>query len=277
MSIGYRYLKFSNWPFRALITLMRLGHTRYGSGKPGASMTKKSLQSLTMAVVVQKNEKFLREAADRIRLRISRTAKDIIDIGRDLIAVKESLGHGNFLAWIDREFGMNAKSAERFISVAQQFGDKFDSVSNLSLTVLYELAAPSTPEEVKTKVTERLAAGDSVTGADVKALKNEIKERDDKLKALQTQKATTETDNRLLTQELKTRETRLRELTQQLDSLRDELRGTREQSDGPNQEPMKAALLALWDAAPEEVRAWFLEAAVKGSDAFGSGGASCPS
>jgi hypothetical protein len=242
-----------------------------------ASMTKKSLQAPTAAVVLQKDEKFLRAAADRIRLRISRTVKDVIEIGRELIAVKERLGHGNFLAWIDREFGMNAKSAERFISVAQQFGDKFDSVSSLSLTALYELAAPSTPEEVQAKVTERLAAGDSVTGADVKALKNEIKERDDKLKILQTKKVATETDNRLLTQELQTRDTKLRELTQQLDSLRDELRGTREQSDGPNQEPMKAALLALWNAAPEEIRAWFLELAVKGSDAFGSGGASYPS
>jgi hypothetical protein len=106
-------------------------------------MTSKSPQTV---VTPATDEQFLRDVADRIRFHISRTVQDVIEIGRDLIAVKKRLGHGKFLPWIDREFKMTNKSAERLMAVAEQFGDKFDSVSNLTLTVLYELAAPSTPK-----------------------------------------------------------------------------------------------------------------------------------
>ncbi len=97
-------------------------------------------------------------AADRIRLRMKRTAEDIIEIGRDLIAAKERIGHGSFGAWLDAEFSI----AERFgsesakiadMNVASRFGgDEFRTVRNLSPKVLYLLAAPSTPEPVVQQV-----------------------------------------------------------------------------------------------------------------------------
>jgi hypothetical protein len=54
-------------------------------------------------------------------------------------------GHGNWLPWLEREFGWTDKTAERFIQVANV---KFDKLSNLDIGVssLYLLAAPSTPE-----------------------------------------------------------------------------------------------------------------------------------
>tara|TARA_R110002020_G_scaffold150446_1_gene327143 strand:- start:7053 stop:7166 length:114 start_codon:yes stop_codon:yes gene_type:complete len=36
---------------------------------------------------------------------------DIIEIGRDLIAVKAEIGHGNFLPWIEKEFRVNLRFA----------------------------------------------------------------------------------------------------------------------------------------------------------------------
>jgi hypothetical protein len=52
-------------------------------------------------------------------------------------------------------------------------GDKLPNVGNLSASVLYTLAAPSTPDEVRTEVEERVAAGESISLADVKRLKEE--------------------------------------------------------------------------------------------------------
>jgi hypothetical protein len=127
--------------------------------------------SATTQQVTRTDEEFLRDAAARIRERMSRTKQSIIEIGRELIAVKDRVGHGKFLPWIEREFGVTNKTAERFMSVAARFGDKFDIVSNLTLTVLYELAAPNTAEEVRTEVTERAAAGKKVTVDDVRTLK----------------------------------------------------------------------------------------------------------
>jgi hypothetical protein len=219
------------------------------------------------------DESFVREAADRIRSRMMRTVKDLIEIGRDLIAVKERLGHGNFLPWIDGEFRMTDKSAQRFMSVAERYGDKSDSVSNLTATVMYELAAPSTPEEVRAEVAERAAAGESVTTAEVKELKNKIKVRDERLNKLRTQKTAADTENRILTRSVKAGDAKIRDLTHQLDSLREDLRQT-QQGAKINYEPMKALLLSLWSIAPEEIKAWFREFAMARSEAVGSDGSS---
>lgn len=63
-------------------------------------------------------------------------------IGRDLIAVKERLPHGQFLPWLEAEFGMSKITAQRFMGVAETYGDKSFTVKHLSPTALYELAAP---------------------------------------------------------------------------------------------------------------------------------------
>jgi hypothetical protein len=217
------------------------------------------------AVIQIEHESFAREVADRIRSRMMHTVQGVIEIGRDLIAVKERLGHGNFLPWIDREFRMTDKSAERFMSVAERFGDKFDSVSNLSLTALYELAAPSTPEEVRTEVAERAATGESVTAAEVKELKNRIKEERKERTALSNKWQAAEIHNKKLSSELQERDVKIRELTKRLGNASDELRRSSEQGAQPNHEPIKAPFLSLWNVAPEEIKAWFLELATKSS------------
>lgn len=112
-----------------------------------------------------------REAAQRIRLRLRRSAEDIIEIGRDLLAVKASLPHGSFLPWIEAEFGMGHSTADRFMQVAKVYGSKLPTLGNLPLSALYELAAPKTPVEVREEVERLLAAGEIVTKATVDALR----------------------------------------------------------------------------------------------------------
>jgi Protein of unknown function (DUF3102) len=104
---------------------------------------------------------FLREAAERIRVMM---ARDIIEIGRELIAVKDRVGHGNFLRWLDVEFEMSEPSAVR-------------TVKDLKRSVLYELAAPSTPPEVRDKIERRVLAGENIALADVQALKNKAEDQ----------------------------------------------------------------------------------------------------
>lgn len=55
---------------------------------------------------------------------------------------------------------MSRQSAERFIQVAERFSDsaKLPTVSTFAPTVLYALAAPSTPDEVITEVKIQRAA-----------------------------------------------------------------------------------------------------------------------
>ena len=118
-----------------------------------------------------------RAAAERIKLRLKRTVEDIIEIGRELTAVKDELPHGQFLPWIAAEFEMSERTAYNFMDVAGKFGDKVATVANFSSKVLYALSAPSTPDAVIEKAVAKAESGEKVTVADVKdwkALESEL-------------------------------------------------------------------------------------------------------
>jgi Protein of unknown function (DUF3102) len=85
--------------------------------------------------------------AQSIHTRLKRTAEDIIAIGQDLTSVKTVLEHGQFMVWAQAEFGMGRQSAQNFMNVSNRFGDKLPMFGNL-VSVLYELAAPSTDDAV---------------------------------------------------------------------------------------------------------------------------------
>jgi len=98
---------------------------------------------------------FVRHKAEETRGLLKRTARHVLAIGRNLQEVKDRLPHGQFLAWLQAEFGMSERHARNFMRVAARFGDKSEIIADLSVTILYELAAPSTPETVVEQVENR--------------------------------------------------------------------------------------------------------------------------
>lgn len=91
---------------------------------------------------------FVHEKTQAIHSRLKRTAEDIIAIGQDLRAVKARLGHGQFMPWLQAEFEMSRQTAHDFMRVAERFGNESRNFLHLSVSVLYELAAPSTPDTI---------------------------------------------------------------------------------------------------------------------------------
>jgi Protein of unknown function (DUF3102) len=71
--------------------------------------------------------------------------RNIFKIGEHLIAVKERLGHGRFLPWVDREFEWSDRTAANYMNVVRAF--EFETVSNLDITIsaLYRLAGCNMP------------------------------------------------------------------------------------------------------------------------------------
>jgi hypothetical protein len=106
-----------------------------------------------------------RAAAQRIK---SCTRASIIEIGRELLAVKKALAHGEFGAWLESEFGMTSRSAQRYMSAALAFGDKYDTVSFLPPTTLYRLAAASAP--VRDEIVRRFETGERLPGSVVEEI-----------------------------------------------------------------------------------------------------------
>lgn len=125
-----------------------------------ASFDYTALDSEARIVVKQKTQE--------IRDRVKTAAEHIIGIGVRLIAVKEHLPHGQFLPWLKSEFEWSESAAVKMMQVGKQF----KSVSFTDLTVapsaLYLLAAPSTPDDVRSEFVKKAKAGKPVTHAEVK-------------------------------------------------------------------------------------------------------------
>lgn len=97
-----------------------------------------------------------------------RAQDDLMKIGQRLIEVKGLLEHGQFQEWCETEFQMTARTARNMMNVAKVFGDKTETVSVLSDSAMYLLAAPSTPEEARVEVIEQAqATGKTPTKAEV--------------------------------------------------------------------------------------------------------------
>jgi len=138
----------------------------------------------------------LRLSAERIRTRMKRTAEDIVEIGSDLLAAKAALGYGHFSKWLQLEFSMSERTAANFIQVSERFSDTFANFAEVSPSILYMLAAPSTPDSV----VEQVTSGEITPNVkDVKAAIAEAKEQERRAKEAQER---AEAQNRILQKQL---------------------------------------------------------------------------
>lgn len=108
-----------------------------------------------------------REVADRVREAHARTVQTVIAMGRELLRVKGKLTHGQFGRWLDAEFGGGARTAQNYMSAAERFADKSETVSYLPTTTVYQLASPSTPEKVRHEVVALAEAGSPLPAHEV--------------------------------------------------------------------------------------------------------------
>jgi hypothetical protein len=96
-----------------------------------------------------------RSAAKRIQ---ARAAAAVLDTGRDLIAIKSLLEHGQFGDWLRAEFGMSIRSAQDFMRASALADEKYATVAFLPASVVLQIARA--PARVQDHVLERLATGE---------------------------------------------------------------------------------------------------------------------
>lgn len=126
----------------------------------------------------------LRVTADEIRQRLKKTLESTIEIGEALLAVKDALEHGQFLAWLRAEFSWRERTARNFMSVAEHFG-KSAKFADLTIqpSAAYLLAAPSTPDEVREAAVKKAESGEEITWKVAKQMLAKAKEKGRKRKA----------------------------------------------------------------------------------------------
>jgi hypothetical protein len=120
----------------------------------------------------------LAEHAASIRSLGKCVVEDVIEIGRLLTEAKALAGRGNWLPWLEREFGWSADTAERFIQLNALSGQIPQLAEfNVPISGLYLLAAPSTPKKARDKIIERARARETVPVAEVKRIIDDTKGR----------------------------------------------------------------------------------------------------
>jgi hypothetical protein len=119
----------------------------------------------------------VRTSADRIREKVKKTVEDIIEVGHDLLAVKEALPHGQFGPWLKAEFGWGERTAQNFMSVAERF--KSAKIADLPIqpSAAYFLATPSVPDEARLVAIEKAEAGEEITVATAREIVAEAKKK----------------------------------------------------------------------------------------------------
>jgi hypothetical protein len=116
-------------------------------------------------------------AANRVRIRLENMTANIVEIGRELQAVKRRLEHGQFLNWVEAACKLSARAAQLKMRAAEWAEGKHEIVSLLEPTAIYALAAPSTPETVRQEVLTRLEEGQRPAPQVVKEMIRVAKER----------------------------------------------------------------------------------------------------
>jgi len=99
-----------------------------------------------------------------------RVVADVIEIGRLLTECKLICGHGNWLPWLDREFGWTDDTALNFMRVYELSKSRNFRDLSLPLSGLYLLAAPSTPQEARDEIIERAQAGEKIPVVEAKRI-----------------------------------------------------------------------------------------------------------
>lgn len=122
------------------------------------------------STVAEAYREAVRRSALVIKPRLKRAAEDIFVIGKELNAAKVLLPHGEYTKWLDVEFGLSDRMAQRFVNVYERLGFKSDKLSDLPPSTLYLLAAPSTPDEAIKAVEQQLDAGERISVAYVQGV-----------------------------------------------------------------------------------------------------------
>jgi hypothetical protein len=130
------------------------------STKPAPRQSETALVSSDIDLVVA-------EHADAIRVLARNVIANVVEIGRRLTEVNHRIEHGQWLMFLDREFGWSDQTARNFMHVFDLSNSKRVLDLDLPLRSLYLLAAPSTPSEVRDNIIEDAQRGEKLTHAEV--------------------------------------------------------------------------------------------------------------
>jgi hypothetical protein len=135
---------------------------------PADSRGSKASACFELSDVPDEHRARVETATTSLKSRFQKLAKEAYFFGNELGDIKGRLEHGLFVAWVRDVLPFNLRTAERFMGLSRRLGGRIDSVSNLPLTVLYEMTRKAVPDDVLSGLLER-AAIERLTAGQVRA------------------------------------------------------------------------------------------------------------
>ncbi|MGL5938876.1 MAG: DUF3102 domain-containing protein [Waterburya sp.] len=152
-----------------------LNNQQVNSDLPNTKINKK-VSDFSYEQLDSQTQSFVLEKTELIRKLLRRTAQDIIDIGKYLTEVKQSLQHGQFYPWLDAEFNWTPRTATRFMRAYNKFkSEDLSDLISLPVSVIYELSTGDVSEETVQETLKLARAGKNVTIRDAKKIKSKQK------------------------------------------------------------------------------------------------------
>lgn len=161
----------------------------------------------------EQTRQFVEQKANETHGLLKKTAESVLLIGQNLRSVKERLPHGQFLPWIEAEFGMSRWTAQHFMQVADKLEDKWGKFHHLPVSVLYELASPSTSNEM----VEQVAQGE------VKATRDAIAEAKAAERKARAEQQRTQQELATMREQLQSRQSTIEDFSQQIMKLQEQI------------------------------------------------------
>lgn len=119
----------------------------------------------------------LTDRVNRIRKLTGDTCRNMIEIGRHLIAAKAEVEHGNWSNWLKENFGWTDRTARNFMAVADRFGDM--DVADFKPSTLQALLALPVGSE-QGFIAEQAALGHPVETQSARELKANVRQANHK-------------------------------------------------------------------------------------------------
>lgn len=113
-----------------------------------------------------------------IQSHLKRSTEHILEAGRILVAVRERLPYGTYLAWIGASLRLSPDTAQRWARVAEMFGgeDHKPLIAASDPYAICELARPSVPDVVRSAARLAVDRGERVTWSVVRSWVTTAKE-----------------------------------------------------------------------------------------------------
>jgi hypothetical protein len=118
---------------------------------------------------------YAQHATTKIRSLFRRTLEDVIAIGIELKEMKRRL-KGRYTEWLDAEFPMSRRFAHRCMEVVDAGITPEGGYENVPISLIYELASESTPQEARQEIVRRAESGETITRKTVKKVTTQYQE-----------------------------------------------------------------------------------------------------